>query len=143
AVHAMDGSCDGVCKGMDVYRRLVRAQNLAGPKSKRKHVYVLASHSHYFREDIYNTPEHKGEVLPGWIIGTAGAEQYQDKIMYGYVQARVHRDGTLTLKFVEVKRDSPPLAEGPRADYLTAFCFEQNKSGVKDNRKPCPKCAGE
>ncbi|MGH9830318.1 MAG: hypothetical protein ACREDR_44485, partial [Blastocatellia bacterium] len=78
--HAMDISCQGICTGQQVYDLLYRSYSMHG-----KHVYVFASHSHYFQEDIYNTPEHKGRVLPGWIVGTAGAEQYQQTIMYGYL----------------------------------------------------------
>ena len=86
--HAMDATCAGLCSGQQAYDLLFRAQNLAGPPEKRKHVYVLASHSHYFLENIYDTPEHRGQVLPGWIIGTAGAQQYQrdDPV-------RLHADG--------------------------------------------------
>jgi hypothetical protein len=36
---------------------------------------LLASHSHYYMKDIYNTPHWKGMVLPGWIVGTAGARR--------------------------------------------------------------------
>ena len=41
-------------------------------------VYVLASHSHYYMENIYNTEHWRlhGGVLPGWIVGTAGAVRY-------------------------------------------------------------------
>src|SRR5450756_221095 len=87
--HAMDASCAGLCSGQQAYDLLFRAQNLAGPEEKRKHVYVLASHSHYFMENIYDTPEHRGQVLPGWIIGTAGAQQYQETIQYGYTRVEV------------------------------------------------------
>jgi hypothetical protein len=69
---------------MRVYDMLQKAQGLTGPSVQRKYVYVFASHSHFFEEDIYNTQEHAGKVLPGWIIGTGGAEQYRDTIMYGY-----------------------------------------------------------
>ena len=61
--HAMDASCQGLCSGQQVYDLLYRAQNLTGPSEKQKHVYVLASHSHYFEENIYDTPEHQGQVL--------------------------------------------------------------------------------
>jgi hypothetical protein len=43
-----------------------------------KFVYVLASHSHFFMQDLYDTDywndsSHGGVVLPGWIVGTAGS----------------------------------------------------------------------
>jgi hypothetical protein len=125
--HAMDATCAGLCSGQQAYDLLFRAQNLAGPEEKRKHVYVLASHSHYFHENIYDTPEHRGQVLPGWIIGTAGAQQYQETIQYGYTRMEVLSDGTLTVRFREVGADAPPLASGPGAAELTDFCFHVNK----------------
>jgi hypothetical protein len=44
----------------------------------KKPVYVLASHSHFYMEGIFNTEYWRahGGVLPGWIVGTAGAERY-------------------------------------------------------------------
>jgi hypothetical protein len=125
--HAMDATCQGICSGKQVYDLLYQAQNLDGQGGKRKYVYVLASHSHYLREDIFNTPEHRGQVLPGWIIGTAGAEQYDDQIKYGYLQAEVHPDGTVSMQFKGVTESMPPLASGPEASRLTEFCFKYNK----------------
>ena len=130
--HAMDASCQGLCSGEQAYDLLYRAQQMAG-----KHVYVFASHAHLFVTDAFGEqPEHEGQVLPGWVVGTAGAEQYRqdsDPIQYGYALAAVHADGTLDIAFREVKRDSPPLATGTGADQLTAFCFEQNKRPVRDS----------
>ena len=123
--HAMDATCPSLCSGTTVYDMLQRAQ-------ESKHVYVFASHSHFFEEDIYNTEEHAGKVLPGWIIGTGGAEQYRDKIMYGYLQVGVRSDGTLDTKFVEVTRADPPQAAGTGAEQLTDFCFESNKKPSTD-----------
>jgi hypothetical protein len=125
--HAMDASCAGLCSGRQAYDLLYRAQNLAGPPEKRKRVYVLASHSHYFLENIYDTPELRGQVLPGWIIGTAGAQQYQDTIRYGYLRMEVGADGAITARFQDVGPESPPLASGPGAAELKDFCFHVNK----------------
>jgi len=58
-------------------------------------------------------------VLPGWIVGTAGAEQYSDTIRYGYLQIEVREDGTLHPIFKEVGADSLPLAMGPGLGVLT------------------------
>lgn len=143
--HAMDATCKGFCSGMQAYEMLYQAQNLNAPANRRKHVYVMASHSHFFRENIYNTPEHTGKVLPGWIIGTGGAEQYiskpTERIMYGYMQVEVHADGTIATQFKEVGRNSAPLATGTGANEITTFCFEQNKRPPSDNHKTdCP-CA--
>jgi hypothetical protein len=138
--HAMDMTCQGLCSGQQAYDLLYQAQNLSGPVEKQKRVYVMASHSHFFEENIYDTPEHRGQVLPGWIIGTAGAEQYRDQIKYGYLLVEVRPDGTLNPQFKEVTRESPPLASGPGADELTSFCFEQNKrkSGDDSFKGDCP-----
>ena len=125
--HAMDESCPGLCSGIKAYDLLERAQNLSGPQSKRKKVYVLASHSHFVEEDIYNTPKHQDHVLPGWIIGTAGAEQYKPTIRYGYMLFEVKPDGAIAPSFIEVDRNSPPLLTGEGADKITAYYFEQNK----------------
>jgi hypothetical protein len=142
--HAMDQTCNGYCSGLSAYNLLWDAQNLSAPASKRKHVYLLASHSHFFRENIYDTPEHKGKVLPGWIIGTGGAEQYKqasERIMYGYMLVEVRADGTIGTQFREVTRDSPPLATGVGADELTTFCFEQNRRAPFDVHQSNCQCA--
>ena len=130
--HAMDATCPSLCSGMKVYDMLQQAQRLNGPLAKRKYVYIFASHSHYFEEDIYNTQEHAGKVLPGWIIGTGGAEQYRDTIMYGYLQVKVQPDGRLDTQFIKVTRESPPQATGRGARQLTDFCYENNKKPPSD-----------
>ena len=138
--HAMDYSCQGRCSGEQVYDMLVRAQNLSAPPEKHKHMFVFASHMHYFAENVFDTPEHHGQVLPGWIVGTGGAEQKATPIRYGYVLVEVRPDGTLDVEFKEVTRDSPPLASGPGANNLTEYCFASNKSGVRvpPDPGPCP-----
>jgi Calcineurin-like phosphoesterase len=125
--HAMDATCQGLCSGQIAYDLLFRAQNLSAPPEKQKKVYVFASHSHLYLENIYDTPEHKGQVLPGWIVGTAGAQQYTDTIAYGYARVDVGPAGSLGVKFREVTRASLPLATGEGADSLTDFCFVDNK----------------
>ena len=125
--HAMDATCEGLCSGLAAYDLLEQAQHLNGAASRRKNVYVLASHSHFFEENIYNTDGHKGHVLPGWIVGTTGAEQYQSTIRYGYMLVEVKSDGTIGTSFVDVDRTSPPLLSGDVGDKLTSYCFEANK----------------
>jgi len=69
--HSMSDSPTAEASGLRVYEQLLEVQ-------KAKPVYVLASHSHFVMEGIFNTPywrEHGG-VLPGWIVGTAGAVRY-------------------------------------------------------------------
>jgi hypothetical protein len=129
--HAMDASCQGLCSGQQVYDLLYRTQKLG-----EKRVYVFTSHSHLFVDRLFETPEHEGQVLAGWLVGTAGAEQYRpetEPVQYGYVLVAAHPDGTLDVRFQEVRRDSPPLATGLGAEPLTAFCFEQNKRQSGDS----------
>jgi hypothetical protein len=139
--HAMDMTCQGICSGGQVYDMLFRAQHLGAPQAEQKHVYVFCSHSHYFQEDIFNTPEHTGQVLTGWLVGTAGAEQYTETIRYGYLEVEVQPDGTLHPRFRDVTRDSAPLASGPGADELTNFCFQDNKRGHSPNDMVKTDCA--
>jgi hypothetical protein len=138
-LHAMDVSCQGRCSGQQVYDMLFRVQNLSAPPEKQKRVYLVASHLHYFEENIYDTPEHHGQVLPGWAVGTGGAEQKSATIRYGYVLVEVHPDGSIGTQFKEVTGDSPPLASGPGATTLTEFCFSLNKSPITW-RQPAGAC---
>ena len=71
--HSMDQFPVGQESGKKVYRWLVDFR-----RESNKPVYVLASHSHFYMEGIFNTPYWKdnGGILPGWIVGTAGAERY-------------------------------------------------------------------
>ncbi len=140
ANHSMNEYPSGIETGRRVYQMLLKIQN-----ESHKIVYVLASHSHFFMEGIFNTPYWKanGGELPGWIVGTAGAERYQlppaagdAKVaktnVYGYMVATVNPEGeppgTIKFKFEELKEDSIP------ADVLQRFtkpfvheCFEGNR----------------
>jgi hypothetical protein len=136
--HAMDSSCKALCNGQVAYDLLYGAQN-----EDKKHVYVLASHAHFFAENIYNTAAHNSQLLPGWIIGTAGAEQYQENILYGYMLVEVRPDGTVATSFISVDRNSPPAITAPWVDPLTRYCFEQNKkppSTPTPTSSPTPPC---
>lgn len=64
--HSMNQAKDQ-SNGAHVYERLLEAQN-----KYQKHVYSLASHSHYYMAGIFNSqpPENR---IPGWIIGGAGS----------------------------------------------------------------------
>jgi len=140
ANHSMNEYPSGIETGRRVYQMLLKIQN-----ESHKIVYVLASHSHFFMEGIFNTPYWKanGGELPGWIVGTAGAERYQlppaagdAKVaktnVYGYMVATVNPEGeppgTSKFKVEELKEDSIP------ADVLQRFtkpfvheCFEGNR----------------
>jgi len=72
ADHSMNQSAQGTQSGERVYGWLLDFKKKSG-----KPVYVLASHSHFYMDGIFNTDYWRahGGVLPGWIIGTAGAER--------------------------------------------------------------------
>lgn len=92
-----------------------------------KHVYLLASHSHYYSPNIYNTAywkQHAKGVVPGAIIGTAGAHRYAlprdaDKnaktMIYGFLQGTVKPDGTIDFALRELSEKELMNAKWPEA----------------------------
>ena len=131
----------GEDSGNRVYMTLVDFKKHSG-----KPVYVLASHTHAFMSNIYNTPywQERNAVLPGWIIGTAGAQQYtlapnhpsdwMDHI-YGFLLGTVHPDHNIDFRFIDLDRDKDvPLEIKNR--YTTEFvdwCYDHNR---KDAAQP-------
>src|SRR5579884_2824494 len=71
--HSMNETPRGTESGLQVYQALLKVQH-----ESHKQIYVLASHSHFYMEDVFNTDywHSNGGVLPGWIVGTAGAHRY-------------------------------------------------------------------
>jgi Calcineurin-like phosphoesterase len=140
ANHSMNEHPSGIETGRRVYQMLLKAQN-----DSHKIVYVLASHSHFFMEGIFNTPYWKanGGELPGWIVGTAGAERYPlppaskdakaaKTNVYGYLVATVNPEGEppgmIKFKFEELNEDSIPTDVVQR--FTKTFvheCFEGNR----------------
>jgi Calcineurin-like phosphoesterase len=131
--HSMSESGQGERTGREVYEELLHAQN-----SAHKHVYVLASHSHFYMEDIFHTDAWKGKVLPGWIVGTAGAQRYVlpkgvnpgSKAMtdvYGYLVATVGVDGSISTSFERLSLDDLMKANPNQPEPLVRWCFEENK----------------
>lgn len=105
--HAMDDWDQGIRTGEQVYTWLRDAQ------SAGKHVYILGSHSHFYSPNVYDTDfwRQRGAVVPGVIIGSAGAHRYRlpagvDKAsktdIYGYLEATVHMDGTIDFALHEL-----------------------------------------
>jgi hypothetical protein len=143
ADHSMNQGADQGMSGRLVYKQLLALKAQTG-----KPVYLLASHSHYFLSDIYNTGKWQGNggVLPGWIVGTAGAQffpvppgvkgfaSYAEN-QYGYALVTVNRSRTsrdpVQLKFVQIKEAElgPEVVDkfGPDA---VRFCFSQNWRGT-------------
>jgi Calcineurin-like phosphoesterase len=146
--HAMDDTCYGICSGTRVYNMLYQASLSA----TKKNIYVLASHAHNFQKDIFQTPQHNGQVLPGWIVGTAGASQYlsgaattaddefadcwKTKICYGYLLVEVHPDGTINPQFKQVTQEMEP--KGNPA--LSTYCYNKN-GAITKNKTPEFNCA--
>jgi hypothetical protein len=132
-----DESCTD---GGKVYQDLLDFQN-AGPK---KNVYVLASHSHFYMQGIFNIDAWpKERRLPGWIVGTAGAVRYQlpkdprgkpddeRTNVYGYLLGTVDQNGKIDFKFQEVKEADVP--SGVSREYpatLVHWCFAHNSADI-------------
>lgn len=135
--HGMNESAQMERSGRRVYQDL-----LAFRDKTKKYVYVLASHSHFLIEDVYNDACHSrpGTVIPGWIIGTAGAVRYRLPTnlggaksartdVYGYVLGRVQPDGQVRFVFKEVTRDRiPALVVDRYGSRQVQACFDENKS---------------
>lgn len=130
--HSMNDWPLGAQTGRQVYEALLHAQDVA-----HKKVYVFASHSHFYMEDIYNSPAWKGKVLPGWIVGTAGAQRYRlpadvqpgPKAMtnvYGYLVATVAADGSIKTSFEKLSLEDLTKANPGVAAPLVRWCFEHN-----------------
>lgn len=154
AGHSMNDSTAGTTSGRKAYANL-----LAFRKKTGKRVYVLASHSHFVMSDLYNTAcrgKHPDDVLPGWIIGTAGAVRYRlppdysaAKIaktdVYGYLMGTVSKDGSIQFDFKQIDEDRiTPEVKQRYAKDLIHFCFAQNSSdGVVGGPAQPPNCPPE
>jgi hypothetical protein len=148
--HGMNESAQMERSGRRVYTSL-----LAFRSKTKKHVYVLASHSHFLIEDVYNNACHStpDTLLPGWIVGTAGAVRYrlppnlghakQAKTdVYGYLLGTVQSSGEIQFMFKEVKPTDIPTEVSERygAKQVLA-CFEENKSPYAPEGPNCPAAA--
>ena len=108
--------------GREVYQQLWHAQD-----SAHKRVYILASHSHFFMEDVYQTADWKNKVLPGWIIGTAGAVRYRippeagpaqkaQTDVYGYMIGTVARG---RFRFIRISKAEPRRSPRHRSRHIS------------------------
>jgi hypothetical protein len=134
--HSMNDWPQGQDSGRRVYQSLLdlKAQT-------HKPVYLLASHSHFLMSNVFNTASLRARnaVLPGWIVGTAGAFRYKlpptanlaDKAVtgiYGYLLGTVAPSGEVTFDFHEVKEsDVPAEVKQKFGIELVNYCFQQNK----------------
>ena len=135
ANHSMNQSEVGTESGRRVYADLLKTQNQA-----HKRVYVLASHSHYFMDGIFNTDYWRanGGVLPGWIIGTAGAVRYAlpksaadakaaQTNVYGFLLAEVKASGEIQFTFKRLQESDVPAAVVDRyKPEFVHWCFAEN-----------------
>jgi hypothetical protein len=132
--HSMSEFTLGESSGREAYEALWHARQAA-----HKRVYVVASHSHFYMENIFETPDWKGKVLPGWVVGTAGAVRYklppattpaQNAMtgVYGYLLATVAPAGSISLAFQKLSLDALFVAnQGKYPKALVRWCYEENK----------------
>jgi Calcineurin-like phosphoesterase len=136
--HSMNESARGEESGRQVYQEVLKLQNEA-----HKKVFVLASHSHFYMEDIFNTEywRSNGGVLAGWIVGTAGAQRYPlpepnsarvaKTNIYGYLVGAVNPNGqapgTIQFEFKEIEEQDVPQAvvHGFSQEFVH-WCFAEN-----------------
>jgi len=133
--HSMNESQGGIESGRRVYADLLKAQN-----KSHKRVYILSSHSHFFADGIFQTEywrEHGG-VLPGWIVGTAGAERYKlppetknanaaQTNVYGLLLGAVSPSGRIQFDFQRLTEQDLLSAVGSRyAPEFVHWCFAEN-----------------
>lgn len=134
SIHSMSDSAQGTVSGRAAYETLWHAQDVA-----HKRVYVLASHSHFYMEDVYDTAQWQGRVLPGWIVGTAGAVRYPlptaagpnqkaKTAVYGYMTGTVSADGVIDFSFHELSlEDLIRTDQGKHPQATLNWCFNENK----------------
>jgi hypothetical protein len=131
--HAMDDWELGQRTGELVYTWFYDAM-AAGKK-----VYLIASHSHYYSPQIYNTPfwkQYSKKVVPGIIVGTSGAHRYAlpkkaakgaKAKVYGYLRGSVQADGSIDWEFVELTEKELMDAKWPEAPEAAIHqCFVGN-----------------
>jgi hypothetical protein len=135
AGHSMNESPTGTESGRRVYSDLLRARD-----GSHKRVYVLASHSHYFMDGIFNTDYWKehGGVLPGWIIGTAGARRVPlppksadariaSANVYGSLLGTVQPNGEISFAFEKLEeKDIPSSVTSRYGKEFVRWCFAEN-----------------
>ena len=147
--HSMNEWTQGEYSGNVVYHALLDFRE----KSK-KNVYVLASHSHFILRDAYDSAYWRshGGVLPGIIIGTAGAIRYRlpdttagfpperaKTDVYGYLIGNVDANGAITFDFHQIDRAAISSdVEGKYGAEFVNWCFNENRDPAP---RPSAKCA--
>jgi hypothetical protein len=133
AARSMCASAAGVRSGLQVYRALVAA------RAAGKEVHVLAAHAHSYLAQVYDTdywraPGHGGVVLPGYIVGTAGAQREAlpaDTALdetsiagsYGYLRGTVDGAGHVEFRFEPLNAGDLERARSPDfEDAVGGYC---------------------
>jgi hypothetical protein len=154
--HSMGNYPNQQKTGREVYNLMLAMRD----KSK-KQVYVLASHSHFVMDNVYDSDywRKNGGVLPGWIVGTSGAVRYRlpetatpspnvRTDVYGYLLGTVSAAGAVTFEFRELTpKDIPAdVVKKYSKNFVENFCFAANRD-IRSQQGTCPpmsKCsAGE
>jgi hypothetical protein len=146
--HSMNESAQGEWSGDVVYHALLDFRT-----QTKKNVYAIASHSHFLMRDVYDSPywHDHGGVIPGVIIGTAGAVRYRlpdtaqgmpperaRTDVYGYLLGTVDPSGGITFDFKEVARADVPAGVVDRIGADTVdWCFSQNKDTHERSSAAC------
>ena len=139
--HSMNESADGTESGRQVYNYLLQSRI-----QFHKKVYNLASHSHFYMENTFNTKywNSHGGVLPGWIVGTAGAVRYElpskwddarsaKTNVYGYLLGTVASNGEINFQFHQINEsDTPEPVVGRYTQEFVHWCFAENSIVPKD-----------
>jgi hypothetical protein len=134
--------------GRAVYRLLLEMRD-----THKKPVYVLASHSHFVMDNVYDTPfwNANGGVLTGWIVGTSGAIRYRlpegvaegkntKTNVYGYLLGTVAANGSITFEFHDLNfGDIPPEVKTKYSEkWINDICFTGNRDTKTKQESTCP-----
>ncbi len=146
AGHSMNENPIETITGRQVYAELLDFHKTTG-----KEVQVIASHSHFVLADPYNTSCRKPEdVLPGWIVGSAGAMRYAlpkstagssfaQTDVYGFLIGAVDPDGHIIFTFHDVQlSDVPAATRKLYGDDAVTQCFIANRNSYQPDGPSCP-----
>ncbi|MGA8834447.1 MAG: hypothetical protein WB538_02335 [Candidatus Sulfotelmatobacter sp.] len=146
--HSMSETPIGLQTGRCVYHKLLDLRIVS-----KEQVYILASHSHFFMHDMFDTPYWRNVgVLPGWIVGTAAAVRYRvpsdtpegsaKTDVYEYLVGTVNADGQpgkIRFDFHEIPRPDSATLTGSSLDKdMINYCFDSNKQLSPSVNQPPP-----
>jgi hypothetical protein len=96
-------------------------------------------------EDVYQTADWKNKVLPGWIVGTAGAVPYRipseagpaqkaQTDVHGYMIGTVSADGSVSFEFQKLSlEDLITAGHGTFSEPLIRWCYPRTNSRVSSS----------